>query len=262
MGHKPVDTVILSDLHLGSLTSRAREALELLQALSFKRLILLGDIFCDLNFGRLKKDHWKFLGYVRKLSNPKRRTEVVWVEGNHDCGLAQVMSHLVGVKVYQEYRWDFAGHKHLAVHGHQFDRFVINNVLLSSLSNLIYLQIQRLDFTQRRLARYLDRLSTRWLRMSSKVARGALAHAKASGADRVFCGHTHEMMEAHQDGVSYYNCGAWTNAQPSFITIDEQEVQTHILPAGEFVGHPEAEAAAAESNPEDWIFADALQEVI
>ena len=78
------DTLILSDLHLGSEISRAAEALQLLRNSSFQRLILLGDIFCDLDFSRLKKEHWNFLSYIRKLSNPKRKTEVVWVEGNHD----------------------------------------------------------------------------------------------------------------------------------------------------------------------------------
>src|SRR5947208_6850986 len=78
------DTLILSDLHLGSEVSRAEEALRMLRANRFHRLILLGDIFSDLNFGRLTKPHWKFLSYIRKLSNPKRGVQVVWVEGNHD----------------------------------------------------------------------------------------------------------------------------------------------------------------------------------
>ena len=51
------DTIILSDLHLGSEVSRAGDALRLLKQCCFERLILLGDIFCDLNFGRLKRDH-------------------------------------------------------------------------------------------------------------------------------------------------------------------------------------------------------------
>src|SRR3984893_18970104 len=97
------NTLILSDLHLGAETSRAREATSVLKQNRFQRLILLGDIFADLNFARLTKAHWKFLGYIRKLSNPKRKIEVVWVEGNHDQGLVDVMSHLVGVKAYQEY---------------------------------------------------------------------------------------------------------------------------------------------------------------
>ncbi|MGE5734652.1 MAG: hypothetical protein ACM34E_06145 [Acidobacteriota bacterium] len=71
------DTVILSDLHLGSEVSRPKAALQALRTMSFRRLILLGDIFCDLNFRRLKKEHWQFLSYIRKLSNPKRNVEVV-----------------------------------------------------------------------------------------------------------------------------------------------------------------------------------------
>src|SRR3954463_15571306 len=118
------DTLILSDVHLGSEISRARDALDLLKSMTCRRLILLGDIFCDLNFRRLKKEHWQFLSYIRKLSNPKRNVEVVWVEGNHDYGLSELMSHLVGINVYQEYEWDYCGMRHLAIHGHQFDRFV------------------------------------------------------------------------------------------------------------------------------------------
>src|SRR5437660_11439614 len=151
------DTVILSDLHLGSEVSRAKAALQMLRTTSFGRLILLGDIFCDLNFRRLKKEHWKFLSYIRKLSNPKRGIEVVWVEGNHDRGLSQVMSHLVGVKVYEEYKWNFAGRRHLAIHGHQFDRFAVNNLLLSSLGTFLHLQLQKLDFKGKTFSRFVDR---------------------------------------------------------------------------------------------------------
>src|ERR1700745_1885126 len=127
------DTLILSDLHLGSQLSRASDARDVLRHNRFQRLILLGDIFSDLNFRRLTKEHWKFLSYIRKLSNPKRGVEVVWVEGNHDRGLVDVMSHRVGVKAYEEYAWEYGGLRHLAVHGHQFDRFVVNTLLLSGL---------------------------------------------------------------------------------------------------------------------------------
>src|ERR1700721_77548 len=68
--------------------SRARDATQVLKDNRFRRLILLGDIFADLNFGRLTKEHWKFLGYIRKLSNPKRNVEVTWVEANNPQGSA------------------------------------------------------------------------------------------------------------------------------------------------------------------------------
>src|ERR1700733_6724268 len=228
------NTLILSDLHLGSETSRAREATQVLKRNQFERLILLGDIFADLNFARLTKDHWKFLGYIRKLSNPKRKVEVVWVEGNHDHGLTDIMSHLVGVQVYQEYEWSYGGLRHIAIHGHQFVGFQVNRVRLSRLGTSLYLQLQKLDFKSKPVARMIDRLNTRWLRMSTKVAAGALQHARYHGADRIFCGHTHEATHVEQDGVEYYNSGGWVDSRLTFLTVDEEGVRIHAFNEHEF----------------------------
>jgi len=221
------NTLILSDLHLGAETSHAREATRVLKGNRFQRLILLGDIFADLNFARLTKEHWKFLGYIRKLSNPKRNIEVVWVEGNHDHGLTNIMSHLVGVRVYQHYQWDYRGLRHIAIHGHQFDGFQVNRLTLSRLGTSLYLQLQKLDFKHKPIARLIDRLNTRWLRMSPKVAAGAIAYAKHHGAERIFCGHTHEALHIEQDSISYYNSGGWVDSRLTYLTIDERGVQIH-----------------------------------
>jgi UDP-2,3-diacylglucosamine pyrophosphatase LpxH len=221
------NTLILSDLHLGAETSRAREATRVLKENSFRRLILLGDIFADLNFARLTKEHWKFLSCIRKLSNPKRNVEVVWVEGNHDHGLTDIMSHLVGVRVYQRYAWQFAGLRHIAIHGHQFDGFQVNNVRLSKFGTSLYLQLQKLDFKSKPIARFIDRLNTRWLRMSAKVAAGALQYAGQHHAGRIFCGHTHEAMHVEQNGIDYYNAGSWVDSRLTYLTIDEQGVSIH-----------------------------------
>ena len=222
------DTLIISDLHLGSDVSRAREACQMIRNAVFHRLILLGDIFCDLNFGRLKKQHWQFLSMIRKLSNPKRGVEVVWVEGNHDRGLTDVMSHLVGVNVFQDYEWSFAGRRYLAIHGHQFDRFVINNAVLSRAGEWAYLHMQRFDSKRKVLSRFLDRQNSRWLRLSPKVAAGAIAFAKHRRADVVFCGHTHEARCVEQDGVQYFNSGCWTTSRvPTFLTVSEDGVKIH-----------------------------------
>ncbi len=235
------NTLILSDLHLGSETSHAREATRLLKETRFQRLILLGDIFADLNFARLTKDHWKFLGYIRKLSNPKREIEVVWVEGNHDHGLADIMSHLVGVRVYQQYIWQYGGLRHIAIHGHQFDGFQVNRLTLSRVGTALYLQLQKLDFKSKPIARLIDRLNTRWLRMSPKVSSGALAYARHHGADCIFCGHTHEALHIEHDGIDYYNSGGWVDSRLTYLTIDEQGVQIHDFNRNEFQQHDDGE---------------------
>ncbi len=221
------NTLILSDLHLGADTSHAREATRVLKETRFERLILLGDIFADLNFARLTKEHWKFLGLIRKLSNPKRKIEVVWVEGNHDHGLTDIMSHLVGIRVYQNYSWDYRGLRHVAIHGHQFDGFQVDRIRLSQWGTSLYLLLQKLDFKSKPIARLIDRLNTRWLRMSPKVASGALNYARHQGADRVFCGHTHEALHVEQNGIHYYNAGGWVDSRLTYLTIDEQGVEIH-----------------------------------
>jgi len=228
------NTLILSDLHLGSDTSHAREATTLLKETRFQRLILLGDIFADLNFARLTKDHWKFLGHIRKLSNPKRGIEVVWVEGNHDHGLANIMSHLVGVRVYQQYEWDYRGLRHIAIHGHQFDGFQVNSLRLCRWGTSLYLLLQKLDFRNKPIARMIDRLNTRWLRMSTKVSQGAISFARHHEAQRIFCGHTHEAVYVEKDGISYYNSGGWVDSRLTYLTIDKTGVQIHEFDQHEY----------------------------
>lgn len=222
MSQSSCDTLVISDLHLGSEVSQARQALRLLESLEFQRLILLGDIFCDLNFARLKKHHWNFLGYIRKLSNPKRGKEVVWVEGNHDKGLSTVMSHLVGIPVYQQYEWELGGIPHVAVHGHQFDRFTLHNGILCSIGASAFLQLQKLDSKSQSLTRAIDRINSSWLGLAAKVRRGAFHLAASSGAQRVFCGHTHVPAHETLRGVEYLNSGSWVSDRPSYVTVDHE----------------------------------------
>ena len=254
------NTLILSDLHLGAETSHAREATDLLKKTRFQRLILLGDIFADLNFARLTKDHWKFLGHIRKLSNPKRCIEVVWVEGNHDHGLANIMSHLVGVRVYQHYDWDYRGLRHIAIHGHQFDGFQLNNLRLSRLGTSLYLQLQKIDFKSKPIARTIDRLNTRWLRMSTKVSAGAIAFAKHHEAQRIFCGHTHEALHVEKDGISYYNSGGWVDSRLTYLTIDETGVQIHEFDKRQYTERADHRDSGEERGEADSAFADLADE--
>jgi UDP-2,3-diacylglucosamine pyrophosphatase LpxH len=135
------------------------------------------------------------------------------------------MSHLVGVRVYQEYEWNFRGIRHLAIHGHQFDRFAINNIVLTRALTSLYLCLQKLDARRQGTVRLLERLDTKWLRLTSKVANGAFSHARARNAQRVFCGHTHEPVRLRDQNVEYVNTGCWTQPKATYVTIDEEGVQ-------------------------------------
>ena len=215
-----VDTVIVSDIHLGSEVSRSKRMLALLRSYTFNRLVLNGDVFDDLNFKRLTKDDWKVLSFLRKLSNPKRAVEVVWVIGNHDGGVAEILSHLLGVPVHEEFVFEVGGVRHLAIHGHQFDKWITEHVAITAVASTLYLWIQKVD-PEHRVSRWVKRRSKKWLRMSDKVAQDAVHHARAGGdVHVVHCGHTHQPIDKVVDGVRYVNSGSWTDKPSQYVTID------------------------------------------
>jgi len=219
---KKTHTLILSDFHLGSKVSNSNLVADLLNSYKFKKLILLGDIFEDLNFERLHKVDWELLSLISKIS---KKRKVIWVEGNHDQGLAKIFAGFTGSRVYKSYKWRYKNKKYLAIHGHQFDNFLVENALLSFLANQVYKFIQLLDFKDKRLSRFIKRKSKGWLRLSEKVAKRALLFAKLKGVDYVFCGHTHKALEERSGKIKYFNCGCWTDTPQSFITIDEDKIK-------------------------------------
>lgn len=221
--NKNIHTVIISDLHLGSRVSYAQKATELLKSLKFKKLILLGDIFDDLNFNALREDNWQFLSLIGELSKTKK---VRWVVGNHDLKLPEIFGTLVGAKVYKAYRWRYKNKKYAAIHGHQFDDFLVNYPLIGNFAGKIYNLIQLVDFFHdKKISRFVKRRSKGWLRLSGKVARRAILYAQVRGIDYIFCGHTHKAMELKNDGIHYYNSGCWTDVPLTYITMNDKGIK-------------------------------------
>lgn len=219
---KHTHTIIISDLHLGSPVSQPQKALEMLHSYNFRKLILLGDVFESLDFTKLNPGCWEFLNYIGRISKDKK---VRWVIGNHDKGLTNMFESLMNARVHETYTWQYKEEKYLAIHGHQFDRFLIDNAVLSYLATVIYNLIQRLDTEDKKVSHYLKRKSKGWLRLSEKVASSAFRYAKKNKADYVFCGHTHKAEEKSKGSIRYFNSGCWTDTPRTFITIDERDVE-------------------------------------
>lgn len=127
--------------------------------------------------------------------------------------------------MYQEYVWEFDGIRHVAIHGHQFDRFLTRNLVLSRFLSWLHLGLQKISFGKKRMIGFLERFDTARLRLSATVAAGALAHGKSKKAQRVFCGHTHEALSLRRDGVEYFNTGSWTQDYATYVAIDHQCVR-------------------------------------
>lgn len=224
MNKNKTHTLIISDLHLGSKVSRSKACKSLIESYDFRKLILLGDIFEQLDFTRLKKNDWEFISLLGKLSKTKK---IRWVEGNHDKNLAKIFAGLTGAKVYKIYKWQYKKRKYLAIHGHQFDNFLIDNAFLSYLATIVYNFIQIIDFHDKRISHFIKRQSKGWLRISKKVASRAIRYARFRRIKYIFCGHTHKALKKRRGKIHYYNSGCWTDIPSTFITIDGKNIEIH-----------------------------------
>ncbi len=222
-----VDTLLVSDIHLGSAVSRAHDLLAELKKHSFRKLVLLGDVFDNLNFKRLRDDHWELLSYIRDLTKPEMAVEVVWILGNHDAPL-ESFSPFIGAEGTSEFLWKHAGKKYLAIHGHQFDSFLRRNKIFSTVAAYMFLTVQKFSGANQKFPRFLKKLSKGWLRLSKQVGQKAMAYAHTKGATVVFCGHTHKAIHFSSGAVRYFNTGSSTDIPASYITIAEDgTVTTH-----------------------------------
>ena len=91
-------------------------------SLNTRELVINGDIFDDLNFKRLTKRHFACLKVIRRNSD-RDDFRLIWVRGNHD-GPADIVSHIVGVEILDEYVYDNDQVQLLILHGDQFDTFI------------------------------------------------------------------------------------------------------------------------------------------
>lgn len=217
-------TLIVSDFHLGSRVSRSKAVKNLLDNFEFKKLILLGDIFESLDFDELTEDDWKLLTLIASLAREKK---VRWILGNHDKGLTRLFAILTNIRIYKQYKWQYGNIKYLAIHGHQFDNFLVNNIILSTVINQVYNFIQLVDFDDKRISRLIKRNSKGWLRISKKVARRAIIYARLQRINVIFCGHTHKSMKMRRGKIKYYNSGCWTDTPSTYLTLSGKSVEIH-----------------------------------
>jgi UDP-2,3-diacylglucosamine pyrophosphatase LpxH len=227
------DAVIISDIHLGADNCEAKRLCRLLEQLhagelSAERLILNGDVFDSIDFRRLKKTHWRVLSLVRKLSD---RMEVIWLCGNHD-GSAEIVSHLLGTVVMDEYVLNSGGRKLLVLHGHIFDEFLDAHPILTWLGDTVYFTLQRIDRTHR-FAKLAKKSSKTFLRCAQVIEQRSVEYARRKECAAVCCGHTHVAAAKEDQAVHYFNSGCWTEWPGTYLTVTDGRVRLEHFAADE-----------------------------
>jgi UDP-2,3-diacylglucosamine pyrophosphatase LpxH len=240
----PYDCLVISDLHLGSDVCQARLLEEFLEwaVNQTRELVINGDIFDDLNFKRLTKRHFACLKIIRRHSD-RDDFRLTWIRGNHD-GSADIISHIVGVEILDEYVYSNGQIQLLILHGDQFDTFITHYGLLTELACGVFYYIQK--WMPHRASRWIRRISKRWQRNSQLIERRATEYARNHGYRFVTCGHTHIPLVSEVEGVHYINSGTWTEAPPCpFVAVKGSEVRLEWwpLPGAEHLAPEPAEQA-------------------
>jgi UDP-2,3-diacylglucosamine pyrophosphatase LpxH len=219
------DAVVISDIHLGSENCQAKYLVHFLESIrrgpmETRRLILNGDMFDSIDFRRLKRQHWRILSLLRKLSD---HIEINWINGNHD-GPAEIVSHLLGVTCSDEIIVQSGNKNILFLHGHRFDEFISRYPVLTWVADNIYTFLQKIDKSHY-FAKLAKRNSKMFLRCARKIEADSINYAAKKGCDVVSCGHTH-LPVANTDGpIQYFNSGCWTEKPCHFLTVLNGKVE-------------------------------------
>ena len=208
---KNINTLIISDLHLGTPVCQSEKILRVL-SFDFKRLIINGDLFDNHSFTRYNK--------IRKLSKNKK---VILVEGNHD-GCSEFISGITGMNMVPSYEFQIDNQKFYCEHGHQYDAWTQEKPLLTQFFTGIYYYIQVLQKNQK-ISRKLKAVSKSWIRAKDIIADGFIKkHGKHF--DMIFAGHTHHPENRFYKDYNcwYFNSGSFCDNNCSYICIDDDGI--------------------------------------
>ena len=215
-------TLVISDIHLGSVLSNANTVTAFLNQTTFDRLILLGDIFDGIHLFRFKKDDWDLLNQFQKFIVEGK--EIIWIRGNHDVVDDKMVPQLKGVKFLNEFCWENQSKKYCAIHGHQFDHMAVKNPAIKKVTGKLH-SIFAAYMRHKKTASVLDKLHSRVRRLSKKISMGALAYAEKNNIDYIFCAHTHMPLDITVElkngrKINYLNSGSWIQKPFTYISID------------------------------------------
>ena len=225
-------SVFISDLHLGSKHCNAEKLLKFLDGLETEKLYLVGDI---IDGWRLhKKWYWpnKHNKIVQKLIKIAKRSEVIYITGNHDEFLRTIPDINIGkVTVYN--RFDHIGvdgKRYLVTHGDMFDHLMRTRTgrFVMQLGDVAYDGLIYLNLLVNGFRKIFNRPPwslAKFLKNKAKVAASYIGdfeqemstYCKKKGYDGVICGHIHHATIKDFDGVVYMNDGDWCESCTALV---------------------------------------------
>ena len=231
-------TIVISDVHLGTSGSKARELTHFLEQHSCDQLILNGDIIDGWQlkkYGSWKKKHTKFFKTVLKMID-HHGTKVVYLRGNHDDFLDQVLPMKIGknFSIVREYLLKSDGKQYYVIHGDVFDAITSHMKWLAHLGDLGYTFLLWLNkrYNQYRTKRGLPYYSlSQAVKLKVKSAVNYISDfeqqladlARIKGCDGIICGHIHQPAIRQFGEITYLNSGDWVESMSALVQDSHHE---------------------------------------
>lgn len=216
-----IESLFISDLHLGNPNSQASKVLEVFKTYEFKKLFIIGD-FIDMTYLK-KKFYWnqEHTNVIQKiLKYSRKQIKVVYIIGNHDTYVRNLIEEgnikLGDILICDEYIYNsLRGEKIYITHGDFFDGFIRISPFLYWLGDTSYefsIKINKIynhfrkffGFEYWSLSAYLKNRVKNAIKFLTEYKKMSDLKVKEMKCDSIMMGHIHtpEIIDGE-----YYNTG-------------------------------------------------------
>jgi UDP-2,3-diacylglucosamine pyrophosphatase LpxH len=226
MERRPIEVVVISDLHLGTYGCHAKEIVQYLKSISPRLLVLNGDVIDGWQFSKryFPASHMQVIKEIVSLMG--KGTRVIYITGNHDEMLRRYSDIQLGnFQLADKVVLEINGKKTWIFHGDVFDATTKGSAkILAKLGGHGYDLLIILNRMINHLLKFFGREK---MSLSKKIKNGvkkavswigdfeqtAAELAIGKGYDYVICGHIHQpqkrTVETSIGAVTYLNSGDW-----------------------------------------------------
>jgi UDP-2,3-diacylglucosamine pyrophosphatase LpxH len=246
---RKLDIVVISDVHLATLASKAKSLLKYLKSIQPKMLILNGDIIDSWRFSRnyFPKSHLKVIRQIVKMI--EKGVQVVYITGNHDDVFRKFNNTRLGnFSIVNQLELTTGDQRVWIFHGDVFDRIIHHSPWLAKFGAAAYGYLTAINRILNSILRafggkdmILYKSMKYRISKEQKVLTNfeqAIANAAFSkNIDLVICGHTHipadKTSTSENRTVRYINCGDWVENYTAAECIDGVWKLNYCLPDSE-----------------------------
>ncbi|MGB1226408.1 MAG: UDP-2,3-diacylglucosamine diphosphatase [Poseidonibacter sp.] len=232
-------SIFISDIHLGTKFSKAKNLLNFLKHNESENLVLVGDIIDGWAIKR--KFIWPqtHSDVIQKILKKARKgTKVTFITGNHDEFIRPFVPLILGdsLKITNELNYiGVNGKKYYITHGDFFDSITMTKKWLAILGDYGYDLLLHLNallnFLRRKIGIQKYWSLSKYVKDSVKSSVSFIndfetvlsTHAKNKGYDGIICGHIHKAEIRNINGVEYLNCGDWVESCTAIVETYDGE---------------------------------------